>query len=59
MQVNCKQCHNPVNKGVRTCPHCGAENPGYQGKLTNYLVYLGYLCVFFAVCYTAADYLGL
>lgn len=58
MLVACKQCQNQVNKGVKTCPHCGAKNPGYEGNWTNYLVYLGYLAVFFAVCYTVADVLG-
>ncbi len=59
MIVACKQCHKEVNKGVKICPHCGAENPGYQGKSTNYMVYLGYLAIVFAVLYTVADFLGL
>ena len=58
MQTSCKQCHGQVNKGVKTCPHCGANNPGYQGNWTNTFVYLGYVGVFFAIIYTVADFLG-
>jgi len=25
----CKRCREPVARNVRTCPHCGAKNPGY------------------------------
>ncbi len=59
MQVACKQCHKQINKGVKRCPHCGVTNPGYEGDWTNYFLYLGYLGIVFAVCYTVADFLGL
>ena len=58
MLVACKQCNQEINKGIRRCPHCGTNNPGYQGQWTNYFVYMGYIGVFFAIVYTVSDFLG-
>jgi len=31
-KVPCRYCKNPVDKGVKRCPHCGTHNPSMNAK---------------------------
>jgi len=53
MKVNsniCNYCSHPIEKRVKSCPHCGTLNPSMRTKEALYWT-VGLMIVFFVVTY--------